>query len=203
MDISLIEPWLKVASPVLVAIFGWVGKKLFSDRAKLVHFLVHAAAHPLPQNVSPSNVGSTQVQQLSAQPLQNVNTHSFVIRNIGNRTANNVRIGHAWLPRSFRIYPELAHRVEGMAEGPAEIVLPTLVPNEQVTISYLYWPPVMWNQVGAYVKSDEGMARGVNVIPTVPYPPVLRYTMIALFLVGASTTVYWVLRALQIYLVQA
>ena len=37
--------------------------------------------------------------------------------------------------------------------------MPTLVPNEQVTISYLYFPPTTWKQINGPVKSDEGLAR--------------------------------------------
>lgn len=48
-------------------------------------------------------------------------------------------------------------------------VIPKLVRNEQVTISYLYFPPLLWSQINSYTKSDEGFAKTLNAIPT-PQP---------------------------------
>jgi hypothetical protein len=65
------------------------------------------------------------------------------------------------------------------------------VPKEQVSITYLYFPPLLWNQVNSYTKSDEVLASVINVIPT-PQPP--RFVVVLVWLlmfVGASTLVYW------------
>ena len=76
-------------------------------------------------------------------------------------------IGHAVLPENYQVIPtSVSHRLEGAAGGPAEIILDRMVSGEQVTISYLYWPPLLWNNVNSYTKSDEGFAKIVNVLPT-------------------------------------
>ena len=67
-------------------------------------------------------------------------THSVVLRNSGRRPATNVRLAHPYLP-DFNVFPSVGYRVENLPGGGREIVMPTLVPNEQVTISYLYFPP--------------------------------------------------------------
>lgn len=86
------------------------------------------------------------------------------MRNAGRLTANNVRIGHNFLPESFQLYPPVAHSVEQIPNGGADILIPTLVPGERVTISYLYYPPVFWNHINSYAKSDEGLAQRVGPI---------------------------------------
>src|SRR5690606_934747 len=83
-----------------------------------------------------------------------VRTHGIVLRNAGKRTAYNVRIGHVVATASYQMYPSVSHKVEQGPNGSSEIVIPTLVPNEQITLSYLYFAPLYWNQVNSYTKSD-------------------------------------------------
>lgn len=64
-----------------------------------------------------------------------VHTHSVVVRNAGRRSATNVRLRHHVLPNDYSLWPEMEHRVEEVAHGARELIIPTLVPGEQVTIS--------------------------------------------------------------------
>lgn len=164
----------KLLAPVIAAVIGTLVKRYFEAKPKLITYLVHSSAIPL------NDDNNTQV-----------NTHCIVVRNTGKKTAHNVRIGHNCLPKGFQVYPPLSHTVLESTNGSAEIVIPTLVPNEQVSISYLYFPPLTWNQVNSYTKSDEGLASVINAIPT-PQPPrfVVAIFWLLMFL-GASTLVYW------------
>lgn len=172
IDIEVIG---KLLAALITAISGFAMRWYFEVRPKLLTYLIHASAIPL---------GDDQGN--------NVNTHSIVVRNAGKKTANNIRIGHNFLPQ-FQIYPQLSHSVIRDASGSAEILVPTLVPNEQVTISYLYFPPLLWNQVHSYCKSDEMAAKYVNVVPTAQ-PTKLQLTMICtLLFIGATTIVYWLI----------
>ncbi len=86
--------------------------------------------------------------------------------------------------------PSVVYHVEQLPGGGAEIVFPTLVPGEQVTVGYLYYPPVLWSNVNSSTKSDEGFAKIVNVLPT-PQPSVwVLRGMWALIVLGAVTTTY-------------
>ena len=137
----------KILAPILTAIGGIIAKRYFEARPKLITYLVHASAIPL-----------------SDEENTKVNTHSIVVRNAGKRTAHNIRIGHNFLP-AFQIFPQLAREVVKGANNSAEIVIPTLVPGEQINISYLYFPPEVYSQVHSYCKSDEMAAKYINVIP--------------------------------------
>lgn len=62
--------------------------------------------------------------------------------------------------------------------------------NEQVTISYLYFPPLLWSQINSYTKSDESFAKTLNAIPT-PQPAKWLIVVIwSLVFVGVVSLLY-------------
>lgn len=171
MDINL-DLVAKLLAPVITLI-GIIAKKYLEVKPKLVTYLVHS---------STISIGD--------QVRTHFNTHSIVVRNAGKKTANNIRIGHRYLP-AYQIFPQLNHeKLEG-SNGSVEILIPTLVPNEQINISYLYFPPFTWDQIHAYCKSDEMTAEYVGIVPTIP-PTRLQLTIVwTLILTGATTIFYW------------
>ena len=144
MDVEVIA---KILAPSVTAIFGFVFKRYLDAKPKLITYLIHTAAVPLK--------GETETI---------INTHSIVVRNAGKKTAHDVRLGHSILP-DFQIYPQISHDLIKGPDDSAEIIIPTLVPNEQINISYVYFPPLTWNQINSYCKSDEMSAKVLNVIP--------------------------------------
>lgn len=170
----------KVVGPLLSLLVGGLIKRYTEARSKVVSFIGHASAFTL-QGENPAII----------------HTHSVVVRNTGRKSANNVRLSHAVLPINITVYPPVHYSIERNPEGAGEIVIPVLVPKEQVTISYLYFPPLLWNQINVSTKSDEGFAKIINVIP-VPQP---NKAVIAgfwfLVFVGASFLFYWLARLLM------
>ena len=178
IDIDIVG---KILAPTITAIIGFITKRYFDARPKLITYLVHASAIPLGDDKK-----------------TNVNTHSIVVRNAGKKTAHNVRLGHNFLP-AFQIHPQLAHEVVKGTNNSAEIIIPTLVPGEQINISYLYFPPELWSQVHSYCKSDEMTAKYINVIPTSQLNKLQLFTIWCLLFVGASTVVYWTIYWLWVW----
>lgn len=168
------EVMVKLAAPVITAIIGFILKAYFEAKPKLVTYLVHASAMPLNDD-----------QQ------SKVNTHSIVVSNSGKKTANNIRIGHNILPKSYQLYPQLANEITFGENDSAEILIPTLVPGEQVSISYLYYPPIVWSQIHSYCKCDEVNAKYLNVVPTQQLSKPLLTILCSLVFIGASTVIYW------------
>ncbi len=105
-----------------------------------------------------------------------VYTHSLVVRNTGRKSAQNVRIGHHVRPLNYDLAPPVFHWIGDVPNGGWEILIPTLVPGEQLQISYLYFPPLTWNQINSYVKSDEYLATPYSIEPS---PPTTRLTRLA------------------------
>ena len=85
-----------------------------------------------------------------------VHTHAVVLRNVGRRSATNVRLRHNVLP-DFTIWPEIQHHVEDLPGSGREIVIPTLIPGEQITVSYLYFAPVTFDQITLASYRTEGL----------------------------------------------
>ncbi len=57
-------------------------------------------------------------------------------------------------------------------------------------MSYLYFPPLTWGQINAYTKSDEGLARIIDVMPTpLPSKWFVRGLWVLVF-VGATALLY-------------
>lgn len=172
--------WLVVATiagPLLGAIVGAPLVRMLERRPNVITWLGHASA--------------VQITPAQGGPAFWVYTHAVVIRNAGKMSATNVRLGHNHLP-NFSVYPNVSYQVSPLPAGGSEIVFLTLVPNEQITITYLYYPPTTWDQINAYTKSDQGIARSITVLPTPAQPMwVLRIAAVVLFL-GAVATLYLV-----------
>ncbi|MDA1313490.1 MAG: hypothetical protein O2968_09170 [Acidobacteria bacterium] len=75
-----------------------------------------------------------------------------------------------------------------------------LVPGEQIHISYLYSPPIVYGDVNTYAKSDEGFAKFIQVELTQQYGKAVKIAVASLMLIGLITMVY-LLWELTVYLV--
>jgi hypothetical protein len=100
-----------------------------------------------------------------------------------------VRIGHRVLP-DFKIHPPIGYEIDTLPDESREIVIPQLVPGEQITVSYLYFPPTIYADVNLYLKSDEGFAKQIAVLPVQQYPKWLRAVAGVLILAGAADILY-------------
>jgi hypothetical protein len=129
---------------VLGAFVGAAVAKRVEGKADLVSFWGHSSAFTVSEPGHPPFV---------------IHTHDVVIRSAGKKAANNVRVSHAVLPDQVNISPSQPYSVEELPDGRKDILIPTVVPRQQVVISYLYYPPLTWAQVNAGIRSDEGFAR--------------------------------------------
>ena len=164
----------RYAAPIVALFAGAVLNRLLERREKLISYLWHANA--------------VTVRPPGGVP-QAVHMHSIVVRNAGRTPSLNVRIGHTVLP-DFSVFPSVAYEVHELASGGKEILFPSLVPGEQVIVAYLYFPPLLWSGVNTYTKSDGGLAKILQVLPT-PQPS-RRLQLIAgvLMLLGTVTLIY-------------
>ncbi len=163
----------KITGPIVGAIVGAVIKHLLDSRARVVAFLGHVAGIQLQREGGPLSVGS----------------HSVVLRNAGNKAAQNVRIGHKVLP-DFQVFPDTPYSVETLPSGSKEIRFAQLVPKKQITITYLYFPPLTWEQVNTHLETDDGPIKVLNVLPTVQPSKSVVSLFWALVGIGIITVIY-------------
>jgi hypothetical protein len=164
---------VKIAVPLGTLVLGKYLDRWITKRPKLISYLGHASAFTL-----------------RGEHPGTVHTHAIVVRNAGRVAANNVRIGHYVLPEHFQLFPSIPHTVERNAGSVAEIIIPKLVPDEQITVSYLYFPPLLWSQIHAYTKSDEGFAKILTVLPTPQLSKWKSRAIWTLIFIGAASLIY-------------
>jgi hypothetical protein len=121
-----------------------------------------------------------------------INIHDVIVRNSGKLPAKNVRLGHAFLP-DYIVIPNTKYEVTNLAAGGKDISFPVLVPYEQITVSYLYYAPTTYQSINTYVKSDEGLAKVINVIQAPSYSQWQKAIIYVLLFIGSWTSVYLVI----------
>lgn len=138
-----------IAAPVIALFVGAVLDRKLERKPRLISFLSHATA--------------VRVNPPEGQPFS-INSHSVVVRNAGRLSATNVRLGHNTLPADFSVWPTVEHVVQRRDDGTAEIIFSTLVPNEQIVVTYLYASPLTFNQINSYTKCDQSYAHVVTAL---------------------------------------
>ncbi len=170
-----------ISIPVATLFIGAVLDRAIERKPNLIAYFNHASAFDL----------------TGTNPLT-VHTHGIVIRNIGKKTATDVRVRHHVLPKDFKVFPVIQHHVETLPSGGQEIVFPELVPFEQVTISYLYFPPLIYSQIHAGIRHNQGFATEVTALPTPQYPAWMLRILRFLLLLGLVGFIYFVCEFLQV-----
>ena len=163
-----------IASPLVALFVGAALNRMIERRPRLITYVGHVSAHRIAQEGMSSF---------------DVFTHSVVLKNAGRRSAYNVRLTHAILP-NFNILPGIQYNIETLPSGEVDIAIPVLVPEQEITISYLYYPPTTWDQINGAVKSDEGSARVLTVFPAVRHPTWVNALASGLMLVGMLALLY-------------
>lgn len=164
---------------VIGAFVGAVIAKRVEGRADLVSYFGHASAFTI------NNPG---------QPPFVIHTHDVVIQNVGKKPANNIRVSHLVLPPQYNVYPSMPYTVQTLPDGKQDIVVPLLVPGQMMVISYLYYPPLLWNQVHASIRSDEGFARQQEMLLQRKQPKWLINLALAGLGIGCLTVLYLIWR---------
>jgi hypothetical protein len=95
--------FIKILSPTIAVFIGFIINKYFENKPKLITFISQTFAITM----SPVNEGE--------DPFV-VHTHSLVVRNVGRKPSNNVRICHLVLP-NFQIFPHIRYEIVNLDNG--------------------------------------------------------------------------------------
>ena len=163
-----------IVAPIIALFVGAALHRMIERRPRLVMYLGHVSSHRIDEG---------------AKTPFDVYTHSVVLKNAGRSPAHNVRLTHAILP-NYDVYPIIQYETESLPNGEVDIVIPVLVPQQELTISYLYYPPTTWDKINGSVKSDEGLAKFLRVLPTVRHPAWVNGIAGGLILIGAVALLY-------------
>lgn len=176
MDWNLVST---IAVPLLCLLFGAFINRKLERRPVIVSFFGHASSFSIN-----SDEGNALV----------VNTHTVVIRNVGKRSAANLRMTHAILP-NINVFPQIPYHSEILPGGAVDLVFPTIVPGQQITVSYLYLAPLLVAGVNMGIKHDDGFGKAISVILQRQFPLwLLRITKWSA-IIGAVTVLYGLVKA--------
>lgn len=163
-----------VAVPVSCLFIGAFINRKLERRPVIVSFFGHASSF---------SINSNDIAPIT------INTHTVVIRNVGKRSAKNLRVSHATLP-NVNVFPQIPYHVENLPDGAIDLVFPTVVPGQQVTISYLYFAPLLVTGINIGIKHDDGFGKAISVILQRQYPSWLIRLAGWSAIIGAVTVMY-------------
>src|SRR5262245_40701157 len=133
----------RIAEALATLVLGGVISRAIERRPRLIAYYGH--------------VGEFQLQPSGQYPAAMVHTHSVVLHNTGKLAAKNVRVPHRLAlapPLNFSVAPPTDFKRTPLTGGGEEMMFLVLVPGQQVTVSYLYFPPLTWLQINLPISSD-------------------------------------------------
>jgi len=142
-----------IIAPIVTLFVGMFLNHYLEGRAKLIAHYGHVS-------------GFRSHQSPNGQILE-VNTHSVVIRNTSNAAVHNISVTHNHLPE-FSVFPDIRYSVNDLPGGGKEILFPMLTAKEQASITYLYFPPITYNQIRTNIRAENSSVKIINVwqVPT-------------------------------------
>ncbi len=174
--------FITIFAPILAIFVGVFIDRYFKEKPYLMTYLGHASVF---------NTKTPDGKDMK------VHTHAVVIQNLGRKPSKNVKIGHNILPPSFSVNPPSEYHINHLPDGTKEIHFPKVTPKERIFINYLYFPPVVWQNINTYIKSDEGPAKRVNMQLTPIYPKIIRLLSVILFLMGLVFSIYLIAQLIE------
>jgi hypothetical protein len=170
---------MTIIASTITLLIGIFFNRIFENKPRLITYFGHVSA------------GKIRPQQ---QSELDVFTLSVVIKNVGQKPTTNIRVNHNPLiidiHSMISVYPPNRYNIEKIPGGGEEIYFDRLLAGEEIMITYVYFPPLRFDQVVTQVKSDECIAKRVNVLLNRQYPAWFLNLLRVLLFVGFVSTVY-------------
>jgi hypothetical protein len=118
--------------------------------------------------------------------------NSLTVQNVGRQAAEDIEIIHKSRPDFFQLSPAVAFEESTTPNDEHVIRLKALGPKEWVFLQLLSYKtvPVLQN-----VRSKDGQGQFIAIQPQRVFPRWRIVTLQLLFIVGAGTVAYWLIRS--------
>ena len=161
----------QAAWSVVLLLVGALVTWVLERKPKLTYYASHWSAYPRP-----------------GSPPLIIHTHGIVLKNVGRKTATDIRVRHELRTETFYVTPRVPYTDPDMPGGGFEIVFPRLVPQEEIAISYMHTAP--FNNFRGQITHASGPAVEVPAIPRVEHSKWVTRTILFLALVGLIAIVF-------------
>lgn len=164
---------------ILSAVLGFLANislKFFEPKSRFVVWLSHQYQYSIP--VPAGNKVPVYVQTLR-------------IDNLGRFQITDVEIVHKINPEHFAFDPPQPYEQSDLPGGEHLISIKSIAPHTGFSMQFfsvLGFPNLI------YVRSKEGNAEFVQVIPRFIRPKWMEYSLIIAVIVGFSTAIYWLIQ---------
>jgi len=190
---------IQFIASLCITIIGFFLAYFFTKKPKIRFFYGAITEIKLPSQPSAPIKNADALEETTTEPPPTtpsnfiVRSHTVVITNQGTATAHNLRIGHFILAMAYTVFPPM--NVPSDKTHPKnEILVPTLSPYENLTISYLYDNNLHFSNVNSYIKCDEGVAEQANLQHISIKSPFIRNTIKVIFFIGIVAVIYWIIK---------
>lgn len=188
---SFLQTYAKELVSLVVPFVAWALARFFRAKAKLILANPHAFTF-LVQEPLRDPKGNV------VNPTQTVRTVSYLLKNTGSEPAKNLELVFNWKPLCINIWPSrhITEHVE--ADNRYVVMFDSLAPDEFVGFELLTVnadAPVLIT-----ARSEQCVAKPVEMYPQPVIKRWLARTLILLILVGAGAVIYLALLALQFLL---
>ena len=188
---DFVQTYAKEIVAILVPIITFGLNRIFRAPAKLQIANPHNFTFLVPQPLF-----DAQGQQIS--PNQTVHTSSFMLKNDGKETAENVEWVFNWKPACINIWMSRKYTEHVDQDGRYIMVFPSLAPGEYLGCELMAINAQ--NPQLIQVRSDQCVAQNITMYPQPVATNTQRRIFLVLVFAGLAAIVYWGIVLLQFVL---
>ncbi len=183
-----------------VGAVGTYLSQFLRPKIKIRYWLAHDFLYRIPNQTPPTQPGPENqdapivhgtYQSPSEQTFFALLTQSVTIQNFGRERADWIEIVYRKKPDVFQLYPALNFTEATAPTGEHTIKVESLAPSEWFTVQFLFYthaPEFL------HIRSSAGLASNMPWMLVRKYPAWIYALLRSLIIVGACSTIYWVVK---------
>lgn len=189
----ILQTYGKEIIALLVPFIAWILSSFFRAKAKLQVALPHQFIYLVQQPLIDSN-GKV------ISPTQTVKTNSFIIKNDGRESAENVELVFNWKPMCLNLWPVRHYEEHNEPDKRHVLIFDSFAAKEVLYIEVLSVNEDLPNLVT--VRSSNCIAQNINMYPQPIVSNTLRNLVAVLLFLGLAAAVYLSILLIQFLVLQ-
>ena len=185
---NFVESYGKELIALAVPLIGWALNTYFKARAKLILANPHTFTFLVQQPL-------LDASGIQVSPTQAVHTRSLMVWNAGKESASKIEWVFNWKPLCINVWPSRHYTEYTETDNRFVMIFDSLAPNEYVGCEILSLNQQLPDLIT--VRSDQCVAKTINMFPQPFVPDFTRRISTALRLAGVALLIYVAIEILQ------